>query len=109
MPARSGKPRRALRASPRFIGWGSLARPNAEFTAVLGGVLSRPTLFPMPAFAARLAFGEMADALLLASLWVLPRTLSSAGFEFKHPDLEAALRDLLGRPEPSGARTTQVA
>ena len=45
---------------------------NREYTKTLGRVLSRPTLFPMPAFAARLAFGEMADALLLASTRVDP-------------------------------------
>lgn len=68
---------------------------NYEFTKTLGRVLSRPTLFPMPAFAARLAFGEMADALLLGSAKVLPTRLQEAKFEFQHPQLEAALRHLL--------------
>src|SRR6185503_7841354 len=48
---------------------------NAEFTRTLGRVLGRPTLFPMPAFAARLAFGEMADELLLSSTRVEPARL----------------------------------
>ena len=49
---------------------------NLEFTKTLGKVLSRPTLFPMPAFAARLAFGEMAEALLLAGARVEPGRLA---------------------------------
>ena len=69
---------------------------NAEFTRTLGRVLGRPTLFPMPAFAARLAFGEMADALLLASQRVQPVKLQASGFQFRHAELEGALRELLG-------------
>jgi len=68
---------------------------NREFTKTLGRVLSRPTVLPMPAFAARLAFGEMADALLLASARVLPSQLTATGFDFKYPQLEGALRHLL--------------
>ncbi len=68
---------------------------NAEFTAILARVLSRPAIFPMPAFAARLAFGEMADALLLASTRVVPRRLEESGFRFRSPDLDGALRHLL--------------
>ncbi|HEV2021905.1 MAG TPA: TIGR01777 family oxidoreductase [Terriglobales bacterium] len=68
---------------------------NAEFTRTLGRVLSRPTIFPMPGFAARLAFGEMGDALLLASQRVQPVKLQSSGFQFRHPELEGALRELL--------------
>jgi uncharacterized protein (TIGR01777 family) len=68
---------------------------NREFTRTLGRVLSRPTPFPMPAFAARLAFGEMADALLLASTRVQPARLLASGFTFRYPDLEGALRHLL--------------
>jgi hypothetical protein len=70
---------------------------NREFTKTLGKVLSRPTIFPMPAFAARLAFGEMADELLLASTRVEPTKLSTSGFRFAYPDLEPALRHLLGK------------
>ena len=64
---------------------------NHEFTKTLGRVLRRPTVFPMPAFAARLAFGEMADALLIASTRVEPNRLIDAGFRFRFPELEAAL------------------
>jgi uncharacterized protein (TIGR01777 family) len=70
---------------------------NLEFTKTLGRVLGRPTLFPMPAFAARLAFGEMADALLLASTRVVPTRLSATGFTFRYPQLESALRHVLGK------------
>jgi len=65
---------------------------NEEFTRTLGHVLNRPTALAMPAFAARLAFGEMADEMLLASQKVLPKKLLSLGFEFKYPQLEAAFR-----------------
>jgi uncharacterized protein (TIGR01777 family) len=64
---------------------------NHEFTKTLGRVLRRPTVFPMPAFAARLAFGEMADGLLLASARVEPQRLMDADFRFRFPELEAAL------------------
>jgi uncharacterized protein len=70
---------------------------NAEFTKTLGRVLGRPTLATLPALAARLAMGEMADALLLASARVHPERLLAVGHTFRHPDLEGALRHLLGR------------
>ena len=70
---------------------------NEEFTKALGRVLGRPTIFPVPAFAARLAFGEMADALLLSGSRVEPARLNEAGFEFKNPEVEGALRSILGR------------
>jgi hypothetical protein len=70
---------------------------NREFTKTLGRVLGRPTLFPMPACAARLAFGQMADELLLASLRVEPAKLLASGYRFRFPDLEGALRHLLGK------------
>ncbi len=68
---------------------------NYEFTKALGRLLGRPTAFPMPAFAARLAFGEMADELLLSSTRVEPRKLQESGFQFKNADLESALRSAL--------------
>jgi hypothetical protein len=70
---------------------------NAEFTKALGRALGRPTFFAVPAFAARLAFGETADALLLASARVEPARLRGAGFQFKHPEIEGALRSVLGK------------
>lgn len=68
---------------------------NLEFTKALGAVLHRPTVLPMPAFAARLAFGEMADALLLSSSRVLPTRLQETGYAFRHPELTAGLRSVL--------------
>ena len=68
---------------------------NLEFTKALGRVLHRPTIFPLPAFAARLVLGEMADALLLASTRVDPCKLLGSRFVFQHKDLEAALANLL--------------
>ena len=69
---------------------------NEEFTKTLGHVLNRPTALAMPAFAARLAFGEMADEMLLVSQRVMPKRLSAAGFQFQYPELEGALRHYLG-------------
>lgn len=71
---------------------------NQEFTKVLGHVVKRPTIFPLPAFMARLLVGEMADDLLLASARVSPRKLAETGYQFRFRDLEPALRHLLGRP-----------
>jgi uncharacterized protein len=61
---------------------------NSEFTKALGKAVQRPTIFPMPAFAARAAFGEMADALLLASVRVHPEKLLSNNYIFRYPEIE---------------------
>jgi uncharacterized protein (TIGR01777 family) len=68
---------------------------NADFTKVLAHTLHRPAVFPMPAFAARLAFGEMADQLLLASQRVEPTRLVSSGYPFQHSELQRALENIL--------------
>lgn len=70
---------------------------NRTFTKTLGRVLRRPTVFPMPAFAARAVFGEMADALLLSSTRVIPKRALESGYAFRFPQLEDALRHVLGR------------
>src|SRR5579863_1782166 len=70
---------------------------NAEFTRTLASVLHRPAIFPVPAFAARLAFGQMADELLLASQRVQPAKLLAGGYAFQRPDLEVSLRAILQR------------
>ncbi len=70
---------------------------NSEFTRALGRVLHRPTFFPVPAIAARLAFGQMADDLLLSSTKVTSERLLASGFEFQHPSLEDCLNCLLDR------------
>ncbi len=69
---------------------------NEEFTKTLGRVLSRPTFMTMPAFAARLAFGEMADEMMLSSTRVAGKVLNDAGFKFQYPELEGAVRAMLG-------------
>ncbi len=68
---------------------------NAEFTSVLGSVLHRPTILPMPAFAAKLALGQMADDLLLASAHVVPKKLEETGYQFQHPQLRECLQQEL--------------
>jgi uncharacterized protein (TIGR01777 family) len=68
---------------------------NVEFTKVLAKALHRPALFPAPAFALRLAVGEMADALLLSSQRVVPRALEKLGYRFLQPDLTMALAAIL--------------
>jgi len=68
---------------------------NTEFTKTLASVLKRPAIFPLPAFAARLLLGEMADALLLSSARAVPQRLQSLGYQFRHASLEPALRALL--------------
>lgn len=70
---------------------------NSEYTKTLGKVLGRPTFVPLPAPAARIALGEVADALLLASSRVEPAKLKETGYEYKTPNLEGAFRHLLGR------------
>ncbi len=77
----------------------NLVSPNAvsnrEFTRMLGHVLHRPAIFPMPAFAARIAFGEMANDLLLASTRVEPKRLMENGYEFRYPELGQAFKHIL--------------
>jgi uncharacterized protein (TIGR01777 family) len=70
---------------------------NTEFTKALGRVLRRPTVAPAPAFALRLVFGEMADATILASIRVKPEKLVATGYRFRFPELEPALRHVLGK------------
>ncbi|MGR3218416.1 MAG: TIGR01777 family oxidoreductase [Candidatus Anammoxibacter sp.] len=68
---------------------------NKVFTKTFGKIIRRPTFIPMPAFSARLAFGEMADELLLASTRVEPAKLINSGFKFEYPEIEDALRNVL--------------
>jgi uncharacterized protein (TIGR01777 family) len=70
---------------------------NAEFTRVLASVLHRPAIFPAPAIALRLALGEMADALLLASQRAQPVCLQRYGFAFRYENLEQALHAVLAK------------
>ena len=70
---------------------------NVQFVKALGRALNRPTVFPVPAFAIKLLFGEMGEAALLESQRMLPARLLDAGFEFAYPELEAALARALER------------
>lgn len=85
----------------------NLVSPNAvsnrEFTRALGRALHRPTIFPMPAFVARIAFGEMANELLLAGARVAPRKLMESGYKFRHPELEGALEHILKKADAGDA------
>jgi hypothetical protein len=69
---------------------------NSDFTRELARALGRPAVFPVPGFALRLLFGEMADV-LLASQRVAPGAAEAAGFRFRHPQLAPALEGLLRR------------
>jgi uncharacterized protein (TIGR01777 family) len=71
---------------------------NEELAKTLGRVLRRPAMFPVPAFALKLMFGEMAEETLLASQRVHPRVLTDRGFSFLYPTLAAALRSILATP-----------
>jgi uncharacterized protein len=68
---------------------------NVEFTKTLASVLSRPAIFPMPAFAARFVFGQMGEELLLGSQRVEPAKLMASGYVFQKPDLQQALEQIL--------------
>ncbi|MGO8671168.1 MAG: TIGR01777 family oxidoreductase [Capsulimonadaceae bacterium] len=67
---------------------------NADFTRALGKAIRRPTAAPLPSFAARIIFGEMADELLLASSRVEPAKLKEAGYAFQHSDINSAMRSV---------------
>lgn len=90
---------RAAVADKRFTGPVNVAAPNpvqnADFTRALASAVRRPALFPAPAFMLRLALGEMADELLLASQRTKPEKLLASSFAFRYPDLQSALRAVL--------------
>ena len=82
---------------------------NSEYTATLAGLLHRPALVPVPGFGPRLLLGtEGAREIAEASQYVCPQRLIDAGHHFRHPDLEAALRHMLGR-EPAAGQAIRVA
>jgi uncharacterized protein (TIGR01777 family) len=87
--------------SPEIVGAVNLTAPhpvtNSEFTRAMGRVLHRPALLPAPAFALRLAVGQMADEALLSSARVMPSRLTAAGFQFARPTIESALAAALRR------------
>lgn len=85
---------------PTYVGAVNVSSPepvtNAEFTRLLGSLLARPAVIPAPAFALRIAFGEMADRLLLTSHRMRPAKLLASRFSYAHPTAEGALRSALG-------------
>jgi uncharacterized protein (TIGR01777 family) len=90
---------RFLMESPDAAGAFNLTAPspvtNATFAATVGRVMHRPAVFPVPAAALRLVFGEMSGVLLRGQR-VVPRRLRELGFAFRFPEIEPALADLLG-------------
>ena len=90
---------RFLLAHPSLAGPINATAPtpvtNEEFSRTLARVLRRPCLFRVPAFAIRLAMGEMADALLLNGQRVVPVRAQEMGFKYKYETLEPALRAIL--------------
>jgi len=88
-------------ATPALSGPVNVVSPtavtNRDFAITLGRVLSRPAFLPLPGFAVKLLFGEMGEDLLLGSTRVQPRRLEESGYAFRFPDLEGALRHLLGK------------
>lgn len=95
-----------VRAIEHLLHAGSLSGPvnvmapepvtNAEFTRAFARQLRRPAFMPVPAFALRLLFGELADQAILASGRAVPERLIASGFEFSHPDLDLGLAAVLG-------------
>jgi uncharacterized protein (TIGR01777 family) len=71
--------------------------PGAEFASTLASVLSRPAIFSVPAFAVKLALGEMGKEILLGSQRVDPAKLIASGYVFRLPDLRPALQAILQR------------
>ena len=88
-------------ANEKFAGALNVVAPNplrnSEFTRIAASVLHRPAILVAPTFALRLAFGEMADALVIASQRVVPERLTELGYKFRFPEFEPALGAILDR------------
>lgn len=84
---------------PRVAGPVNMTSPNpvtnAQLTRAIGRAVHRPAIFPVPAIALRMVFGEMADETLLASQRAVPTVLLKSGFEFETPTIESALASML--------------
>ena len=74
---------------------------NGDLSRALGGALHRPAVLPVPGFGLRLLYGEMAS-IVTTGQRAVPERLRALGFEFGHPELEPALRDVLSRAGRSG-------
>lgn len=90
---------RAALVDDRLMGPVNVVAPkpvqNEDFTRGLALAVHRPAIFPAPAFMLRIILGEMANEMLLTSQRVKPEKLQTAGFEFRYPDLESALRAIV--------------
>lgn len=91
---------RFLMETPETSGAYNLTAPEpvqfSRLAHVIGNILNRPYKLNVPGFALRLLFGQMADEVLLSGQLALPGRLQQAGYRFRFPELEAALRDILG-------------
>lgn len=100
---------RFLLASKDLSGPVNLTAPqpvtNAAYTKAIGRAVGRPAVLPVPGLALRVALGGFADEGVLVSQRVLPRRLQDAGYEFQHPDIDAALRAVLGTRPGTRPRT----
>ena len=96
-------------ASPTLTGAVNATAPrpvrNKEFAAALGRALRRPAVLPAPAAPLRLALGDFAQELLLSGQRVVPAAALADGFRFRHPQLDGALRAIVGRPSAALAAT----
>ncbi len=99
-------------ANPQVNGPVNVGSPapvrNREFAAALGSALRRPSLVPTPALALRLALGEMAQPLLLASTRMVPAAAAAAGYRFRHTDVASALEAILRPAPPAAIRATRL-
>ena len=95
---------RLLIENPDLSGPFNMTSPNPmraeQFYRLLAKQLHRPAVFPMPAFFLKLVFGEVATELLLSGQRALPTKLLQAGYEFKFPDADSALQNILTAPTP---------
>jgi hypothetical protein len=86
--------------SPDFAGAINASAPepvtNKEFAKALGRVLGRPAVAPVPGFSIKLLYGEMSQ-IVLTGVRMVPGRAAELGYEFAHPQLDAALRDTLSQ------------
>ena len=82
---------------------------NREFTRTLAHVLRKRAMLPVPGFALKMKFGQMAEELLLASCYAVPKKLTDSGYKFQYPELEGGLRHVLRLPAPQSKRAAKSA
>lgn len=90
-------PADALSLSPQVLnGVAPALTTNYEFTKELGRIMSRPTVFPVPAFIMNALLGSERAVILTQGQKVIPKRTQEAGFQYKYPDLTSALREIVG-------------